>query len=182
MHGQSYARARSCLEPWSLCAALGERATWSKLRKAPALPLMSGRCRHLRLHQSEPPLPCPLWRHASALSRPPPLSIASIQLCSRLASPRSTPLHSRPITAPPPPSYSAFAYSRLHTSHMAVMRRLALLHRWAMGRPHQSMTHDGPSAGPYSSTPICDAVEASAGIYAACLMPIQNSRASAAHG
>jgi hypothetical protein len=121
----------------------------------------------------EPPLPCPLWRHASALSRPPPLSIASIQLCSRLASSRSAPLHSpplhsRPITAPPPPSYSAFAYSRLHTSHMAVMRRLALLHRWAMGRPHQSMTHDGPSAGPYSSTPICDAVEASAGIYA-CL-------------
>ena len=118
-------------------------------------------------------------------SLPPSSSVHRLHpavLSPRLAPLRSTPLHSRPITAPPPPSYSAFAYSRLHTSHMAVMRRLALLHRWAMGRPHQSMTHDGPSAGPYSSTPICDAVEASAGIYAACLMPIQNSRASAAHG
>jgi hypothetical protein len=149
MHGQSYARARSCLEPWALCAALCERATWRKLRKtAPALPLMSGRCRHLRLHQSEPPLPCPLWRHASALSRPPPLSIASIQLCSRLASPRLVSPRLAPLrSAPLSPDYRSPA---------ALLQRVCLFQAPYFPHGGHATTGTPSQMGHGPATPIND--------------------------
>ena len=132
----------------------------------------------------EPPLPCPLWRHASALSRPPPLSIASIQLCSRLASLRSAPLRSTLARLPLP--------RRPPTARLPIPG--SILPTWRSCDDWHSFT-DGPWAGHTNQRPTMARVRVHTRVLPsvmlwkpvqeftlACLMPIQNSRASAAHG